>query len=470
MPNPTAVILVVGLNESLIGDACPRLRDFAKANALRRVKPVLPAVTCSVQASMLTGAPPAQHGIVGNGWYHRDLAEVRFWHRSGELIRGEKLWDAARRRDPEFTCANLFWRYAAYGGADYVVIERPIYKADGRKLPDCYAEPYELRDELQSKLGVFPLFRFWGPATSIASSRWIAAAAMHVYDKVKPTLSLVYIPHLDYCLQKLGPSHADIPKHLGEMDTVVSDLLDFYQQRGVQPIIVSEYGIEEVDDAVHINRMFREEGLLRVREEQGGELLDAGASAAFAVADHQVAHVYVRNGRDPTEHGVRVQGIAELCRHVPGVEHVLDREAQREAGLAHERGGDLVLVAEPRRWFSYQYWLDDARVPDFARTVDIHNKPGYDPLEMFLDPALTAPKLRIAWRLFQKKVLKQRALLDVIPLDTKLVRGSHGRVEQAPDMQPLLIAPDASALPDGDELPCTSVRDVVLGHVFGASS
>ncbi len=458
MAQPTAVILVVGLTKKLLGDAAPNLTRFADRGRLRNLRPVLPAVTCTVQSSMLTGAPPREHGIVGNGWYNREQAEVQFWKQSNHLVGGEKVWETARRRDPGVTCANIFWWYNMYSSVDWSVTPRPMYKADGRKLPDVYSEPPDLRTSLQQRLGTFPLFDFWGPGSSIKSSRWIADAALAVHREKRPTLTLIYLPHLDYALQKLGPEHPDIPQAVREIDTVAGDLLDYFDSEGVRVIIVSEYGIDPVDDAVHVNRVLREAGWLRVREEQGLELLDAGASRAFAVADHQVAHVYVQAPDRTAE-------IASLFKGVEGVEQILDRAEQTNHGIDHPRSGELVLVSEPRRWFSYDYWLDDRRAPDFARTVDIHRKPGYDPLELFLDPAISLPKVKIAGKLLRKK-LGFRTLLDVIPLDTKLVRGSHGRVVAEGDRMPVVITGNDGA-ERGDEIPCTEVRDVILEHLFG---
>ena len=457
MAQPTAVLLVAGLSEGLLRHA-PRMRAFAEKGRRRRLRPVLPAVTSSVQSSMLTGLLPGRHGVVGNGWYNRELADIQFWKQSNHLVQGEKVWETARRRDPSLTCANLCWWFNMYSSADYSVTPRPIYKADGRKIPDCYSEPPELRDELQERLGTFPLFQFWGPGTSIRSSEWIADASMFVHRRHHPTLTLVYLPHLDYALQKLGPGHAGIPSEVAQIDRVVGGLLDYFAGEGVRVLIVSEYGIEAVDSAGPINRVLREEGAVRVREEQGLELLDPGASRAFAVADHQVAHVYVRDPADVTR-------IADVCRQTPGVDQVLGREAQAQAGLAHQRSGELVLVAGPRHWFSYDYWLDDNKAPDFARTVDIHRKPGYDPLELFVDPAIRFPKLSIGWRLLKRKA-GLRTLLDVIPLETSLVRGSHGRVDQPNQAMPVLITPsDDSGRPE--EIPVTGVRDVILEQLFG---
>jgi predicted AlkP superfamily pyrophosphatase or phosphodiesterase len=457
MAHPTAVIDVVGLSGSLIGDATPCIGSLARRCRMRRLRPVLPAVTCSVQASMVTGESPRRHGVVGNGWYDRDLAEVLFWKQSNRLVGGEKVWETARKRDPSVTCAVLFWWFNMYSSADWSVTPRPIYRADGRKIPDCYSRPPELRGLLQQRLGKFPLFSFWGPGSSIESSRWIAEATKSVVDRHGPTLTLVYLPHLDYGLQKLGPEDPRIDAALREIDAVVGDLAAFFEDRGYALIVLSEYGIEPVDDAVHVNRVLRAARALAVRDEEGTDLLDPGASLAFAVADHQVAHVYVK---EPS----RVPDVAELLRSTPGVAEVLDRKGQAAAGLDHPRSGELVAVAEQRRWFSYQWWDDGRRAPDFARTVDIHRKPGYDPLELFIDPALRLPKAHIAWTLLKRR-LGFRSLLRVVPLDASLVRGSHGRVDVPPQRRPVLLASRDNDR-GSDELPCTAVRDVILDHLF----
>jgi predicted AlkP superfamily pyrophosphatase or phosphodiesterase len=454
----TVVLNVVGLSAGLIGRHTPRLAAWAARGRQAAVMPVLPAVTCSVQATYLTGTLPREHGIVGNGWYFRDECEVKFWRQSNHLVQRPKLWERARELDSGFTCAKLFWWYNMYSSADVSITPRPMYPADGRKLPDIYTQPAELRDELQQKLGQFPLFEFWGPATTIRSSRWIAEAAMEVERRADPTLSLVYLPHLDYGLQRLGPDHPEIPKHLEEIDALCGELIDFYEQRGAQVVVLSEYGITPVSRGVTLNQTLRARGYVQVREELGRELLDAGASRAFAVADHQLAHVYVR---DPSD----VAAVRELIEGVPGVAQVLDRAEQAKIGLDHPRAGELVALAEPDSWFSYYYWLDERRAPDFARTVDIHRKPGYDPVELFLDPRLRHPKLSVGWRLLKKK-LGQRYLMDVIPLQPDLVKGSHGLAPQREADAPVFVTQQAELLPR-ERLEAVEVHDLLLSHLTG---
>ena len=454
----TVVINAVGLTSNLIGARTPRLRQLAGRGRLATVGAVIPAVTCSVQSTYLTGTMPNQHGIVGNGWYFRDECEVRFWRQSNHLVQGAKVWDVAKSRDARFTCANLFWWYAMYSSADYTITPRPMYPADGRKLPDVWTQPPELRDELQHRLGQFPLFKFWGPMTSIESTRWIADASIYVDRKLDPTLTLIYLPHLDYNFQRYDPDDPRAQQDVGELDAEVGKLIDHFEAaRGARVIVLSEYGITRVSRAVHINRVLRQLGLIGVRVELGRELLDAGASRAFAVADHQVAHVYVN---DPGA----MSAVERELSSTPGIARVYAGAARREVHLDHPRSGELVALAEPDAWFTYYYWLDDDRAPDFARTVDIHRKPGYDPAELLLDPAIAAPKLKVGWKLAKRK-LGMRALLDVIPLDASLVKGSHGLPPRDAGDGALLITSSPDFVERG-ALGATDVRDLILRHVF----
>jgi predicted AlkP superfamily pyrophosphatase or phosphodiesterase len=455
MPQKTVVLCTVAMTPELLGDATPCLRSFADGGAMVPLGGVTPAVTAAVQSTYLTGQPPSGHGAVGNGWLFRDTMEVRLWQQSNRLVQAPKVWEAAGGRG-RISCANLCWWFAMYSSADVTVTPRPMYPADGRKIPDCYTKPGDLRDRLQAELGQFPLFKFWGPAASIDSTKWIAEAAKLVDAQFDPTLSLVYLPHLDYDLQKKGPALDEIRKPLGELDALAGDLIDFYESRGARVIVLSEYGIVPVSRPVHPNRILRSAGLVSYRMELGREVLDIGGSEAFAMADHQLSHVYVR---DPA----RIPEVRALFEGVPGVGEVLDEAGKREYGLDHELSGELVLIAEPGSWFTYYYWEDDAKAPDYARTVDIHRKPGYDPVELFLDPAIRIPPLAIGSRLVRKK-LGFRTLLDVIPLDASLVRGSHGRIPDDPSKGPLLITRSPELLGDGD-VAATDVHDVILRHL-----
>jgi predicted AlkP superfamily pyrophosphatase or phosphodiesterase len=451
---PVVVLDVVGLTPRHLAQM-PALSAFADAGAQARLDPVFPAVTCTVQSSILTGLPPGEHGAVGNGWYDRDLGEVLFWRQHNGLVQGEKVWDAARRADPGYRVANLCWWYAMGAGTDLTLTPRPVYHADGRKSPDCYTVPASLRTELTAELGAFPLFSYWGPRAGIASSRWIAAAARRVLLTDRPDLGLVYLPHLDYDLQRYGPAGPEAARAARELDGVLAPLLTAATRSGATVVVLSEYGITPVSRHVALNRVLRREGLLRVYEQAGMEYLDPWTSRAFAVADHQAAHVYVA---DPSD----VDAVGALLAGVPGVAQVLDGTGKAGYAIDHERSGDLICVAEPDAWFSYYYWLDDANAPDFARTVEIHRKPGYDPAELFLDPADRLVKARAAAALVRKAV-GLRYSLSVVPLDPSCVRGSHGRLpatSEAADA-PLLLCSEPDSI-GTERIAATDVKDLLL--------
>jgi predicted AlkP superfamily pyrophosphatase or phosphodiesterase len=421
------VVNAVGLTESLISDDCPNLQYYFNKNK-QYLTPPYPAVTCTSQASLLTGLPASDHGIVANGWYFRDLAQVWLWRQTNQLVEGEKIWETLKKENPEFTCAKMFWWYNMYSSADWSVTPRPIYRSDGAKQPGSYSYPADLNDELERELGTFPLFQFWGPMTSIKSTKWISDASIYVMEKHQPNLSLVYLPHLDYNLQRLGPHDPAIIQDMRELDVCVGDLRKCAEKNNYEVLILSEYGIQEVDKPIHINRALRKAGLIKVRIECGEEHFDAGASDAFAVADHQLAHVYVE---DPS----RIDEVKKILRELDGVADVVSGVERAKYELDHERSGEIICIAEKNAWFTYYYWLDDSKAPDFARNVDIHQKPGYDPVELFMKKG---GKLGAAYTLLRKK-LGFRYLMQIIPLDANLVKGSHGVPTESLAEGPLMI-------------------------------
>lgn len=450
----TAVIDIVGLSDRVIGEHTPFLEQWSQQNVKNHIEPLVPAVTCSMQSTYLTGKPVADHGIVGNGWYFKDECEIKFWRQSSKLVQAPKIWEAARKIDRNFTCSNLFWWYNMYSSVDLSVTPRPNYLADGRKIPDVYTHPAQLRDHLQQKLGQFPLFEFWGPRTSIRSSKWIADAAMFTEQQAQPTLTLIYLPHLDYCLQKFGHDAGAIKTDLNEIDALVRQLVTFYESREVKVILLSEYGITDVSNPISLNCILRNNNWVQVREERGLELLDAGASKAFAVADHQVAHIYVKDSKD-------IPRVRTVIESVDGVGEVWGKEEKKQHHIHHGRSGDLIALSKPDSWFTYYYWLDDRRAPDFARTVEIHRKPGYDPVEMFADPKINWLMARVGWKLLKKK-LGFRVLMDIIPLDPGLIRGSHGIVPADKKDWPLIIS---DGLVPGASLKATEIYSAIWNQL-----
>lgn len=449
---------VVGLTPRALSHM-PRLRALGDAGRTVRMDTILPAVTCSVQSTILTGTMPRDHGIVGNGWYFRDVGDVLLWRQHNRLVRGEKVWETARRTESDFIAANVGWWYAMGASTDVTVTPRPIYHADGRKSPDAYVRPEWLHDRLVGDLGEFPLFQYWGPTSSLVSSSWLVETARGLirgrWADASVDLVMTYLPHLDYDLQRFGPDSPEADRAAAELDTAMAPLLDDALLSGMTVIALAEYGISPADRPVDINRALRREGLLSVYTQQGREQLDTWTSRAFAVADHQVAHVYVD---DPAD----LPRVRAVLADLAGVDLVLDRSEQQRFGLDHPRSGELVAVAQPGAWFTYYFWLDGAAAPDYARGVDIHRKPGYDPAELFFDPRDPLAKAKAGMNLVRKK-LGLRYAMSTVPLDPSCVRGTHGRLPDSAADAPLLVCSDPALIPDGVEsVGAAAVRDLVL--------
>lgn len=445
------VAIAVGLRQKDIS-ALPSLQSMRDQGSASSITPSLPAVTTSVQATYLTGETPSRHGIVGNGWFHRDTREIRFWLQSRSLVEKPTLID--RLQGDGFSVANLFWWYNMGSGARWSLTPRPEYPADGRKIPSVYGEPADLPVQMQEQLGTFPLFDFWGPRAGITSTRWIVDSALRLAADEDPDLLLVYLPHLDYDDQRHGPDSPQAQQSRVELDGELQRLLDGCREKGAQAMVLSEYGIEEVSRPLFPNRWLAEAGELDVQITSHGDLLDVHRSKAFAVCDHQIAHVYVQNRND-------VARVRQLLSSMDGVQRIHEGDDLAQIGLNHRRSGELVLVAEPGAWFAYPWWNDDLRAPDYARTVDIHRKPGYDPAELLLDPMLKFPTLKIAGKVLARK-LGFRNLLDVISTDPSAVRGSHGRPVDHPDHGPVVVRSWSSSI---EEIDATDVFGEIVGRV-----
>jgi predicted AlkP superfamily pyrophosphatase or phosphodiesterase len=453
---PLVVVVAVGMTPRWLPNA-PRLQALAQKGWMRRLREVHPAVTCTAQATMLTGQTPQVHGIVANGWLYRDTMEVRFWQQSNRLLQAEPLYQTARRRAAErgrsFRCAKLFWWFNQGADVEFSVTPKPFYGADGDKAFGIAGRPSGLTQQLEAELGPFPFPSFWGPKAGLPSSQWIARCAASVLRNDQPDLTLVYLPHLDYDPQRFGPQAAEMRRLARELDDALAPVSDAASQVGARIWVVSEYGHVQVDRPVFPNRVLRQAGLLAVRPGPFGETLEAFESQALAVCDHQIAHVYVN---DPNS----AERARDVLQSLPGVARILGGDERREIELAHPRAGDLILLADRHSWFAYPFWLDDRLAPDYARTVDIHRKPGFDPCELFFDPTLRWPLGRAVWRLLEKK-LGFRTLFDVIPLDATLVHGSHGLPADDPIDQPILIG-DGGPPETADPMPMTAVRDAIL--------
>jgi len=455
---PLILVEIPGLTGAMVREHAPALAALCEEGAMGSITPDLPAVTMTGHASMMTGLKPAEHGIVANGYFDRALNQVFMWPQSEWLVHGEKIWEAGKARDAAFTCLKHFWWPGMASTADVHVNVRPVYHADGRKAGGVYANQPGLADELQKKFGTFPLFKFWGPGAGIESTRWIVDTAVHMMQRQKPTLSLVYLPHLDYRQQTLGPDDPQIAREIRALDQAAAPLWEHAKKIGAGVIVLSGYAIVPVSRPVHLNRVLRDAGWLSVVTNAAGERLDFGASKAFALADHQAAHIYIDDKSV-------IDKVRHLIEGTAGVARVLDATDKRAAGLDHPRAGELIALAEPDAWFTYYYWLDDRCAPDFARTVAIHDKPGYDPCEMLIDPKIGAPKLKIVGKL-ARKAAGMRYLMDVIPLDAALIKGSHGLAPASPEAAPVCLSNVAGLFSDGAALPMDRIKPLCLRAVF----
>lgn len=456
-PAPLILVLAVGLTPRWLPYA-PRMHALAQKGWMRSLREVTPAVTCTAQATLLTGRTPEVHGIVANGWLYRDTMEVRFWQQSNRLLQAEPLYETAQRRAEtqgrRFYSAKLFWWFNQGAAVDFSVTPKPYYGADGNKAFGIAGRPAGLTEALEDQLGPFPFPAFWGPKAGLACTGWIAQCAASILRSHQPDLTLVYLPHLDYDPQRFGPHGADMPRLVRELDDALAAIDDAAKHTGARIWVASEYGHVPVDRPVFPNQALRRAGLLAARSGPFGEMLETFESQAFAVCDHQLAHVYVNDPR-------ALDRTRDLLQSLPGVARVLSGDERHEVELAHPRAGELILLAEPSAWFAYPFWLDDRLAPDYARTVDIHRKSGFDPCELFVDPKLRWPMGRVAIRLLQKR-LGFRTLFDVIPLDATLVRGSHGLPANDPADRPLLIG-NGKPPETGDAIPMITVRDAILG-------
>jgi predicted AlkP superfamily pyrophosphatase or phosphodiesterase len=439
------VLDIVGLSPDhfAYADKLPHLASLAGKGKLHRMKPVFPAVTLPVQAALTTGVYPEQNGIVANGFYCRQFFDVSFWEQAAGLVQHERIWDYLHRSLPALTTAALFMQNTLYADCDCIVTPKPMHTDDGL-VQWCYSKPVGFYEELSAEIGSFNLMHYWGPMTSIESSRWIARAAVKTLERIRPDLMFVYLPHLDYCLQKVGPDNSAVMEELMLVDAEVGRIVQGIDELGLRDetvfVVLSEYAFSNVQGDIAINRILRENGLLSTRSIQGRDYVDFELTPAFAMVDHQIAHIYLKPGYE--------KAVRRVLEKINGIDFLLEGNDKKKFHVDHANSGEIIAVSARNRWFSYYWWDDRKREPDFAGHVDIHRKPGYDPLELFLEPGSRR-----------------------ISQDTSLIHGSHGYPPLSPvDDVPLLVSGD---LPDNlqtlncDELCITGVSALIAEMLQG---
>jgi predicted AlkP superfamily pyrophosphatase or phosphodiesterase len=432
LANRVCVIDMPGLSRLLLAHV-PAESALGKWLAGKRVHgltPSFPAVTCSVQATLTTGREPKDHGIVANGIptfrFPQDQSlidashfgeyrrQISFWEQSNQLLDMPRFWQDASGKS-RWKTALLFFQNSMPGfsgalrpAADIVLTPKPDHGPDGKLTSLCWSNPAELVPKLFKQLGPFPLMNYWGPMAGIAASQWIAKSAAIVWREYLPQLQWVYVPHLDYDLQRFGPDSIQAQQAVRDAAAALEPLIEAITADGGKIVLLSEYALRRVDSSLQPNRILREAGLLELRESADGRLIDFDKSKAVAMIDHQIAHVYAKDRAaiDSAREAFESSGIRKIFEPAP-------------EDLRHRRAGDLVLVAEDSAWFDYRWWSDPAEAPSFAKTVDIHRKPGYDPLELFWDSAT--------------KGVSQNA---------GLIRGSHGAAAEGEAIFVSDISPD----------------------------
>jgi predicted AlkP superfamily pyrophosphatase or phosphodiesterase len=398
--NYSILLDVVGLEvKHLDSGLLPNIAKISENGEAAKLEPTFPAVTSTVQASILSGKYPREHGIISNGLYDRSTYNVSFWEQSSSLVQTQRVWDTVKQEKNSKKTAVLFWQNTMYANSDIVVTPRPIH-LDDKMVMWCYSKPVGYYEKMKEKFGEFNLASYWGPFASPKSSEWIANAAEYTLESERPNFLFVYIPHADYSAQRFGKTTVQVRDDLKKADEIVGRLVQKVSDLGIrdetQFIIISEYAFNDVKAAVPLNLVLRDAGLLSIRTIHEKEYLDFEYSKAFAMVDHQVAHVYIKNGYE--------RETRKALENTEGVEKILDSSGKKELAIDHERSGELIAISARDRWFSYYWWYDENRAPDFAGKVDIHRKPGYDPVELFIDQKTKS-----------------------IPLDARLVKGSHGR-------------------------------------------
>ncbi len=395
------ILDIVGLESShLSSNLIPNIVNIANEGESFKMEPVFPAVTCTVQASLLSGQYPNKHGIISNGLYDKNNYTVSFWEQSSSLVQADRIWDIPKRQNnSSFKTAVLFGQNTMYCKSDVVITPRPLHMEDGM-IMWCYSKPLGYYEDLKQKYGEFNLATYWGPLASYKSSEWIVQAACDTLENERPNLMFTYMPHLDYSVQRFGKNSNEVRQDLKRADDLVGQVIQKTIDLGIKDdtrfIIFSEYGFNDVQSQIPLNRKLREAGLLSVRTINDREYIDFELSKAFAMVDHQISHVYINDGY--------AEQIKRVLENIEGIERVLSTEDKKTLNINHERSGDLIALANKDSWFTYYWWNDDTKAPNFAKTVDIHRKPGYDPAELFIDPTTKS-----------------------IPLNADRIRASHGR-------------------------------------------
>ena len=433
MTKKLIVLNIVALTSDLIDRTNPKnIKKLISGGKSVSIIPTFPAVTCSVQASITTGVLPNKHGIIANGYYDKKSKSVSFWEQYDSLVEQTRIWENLKKKNKNFKTALLFWQNSLFTNSDIVITPKPLH-LEKKMIEWCYSKPQNFYEEISSEIGEFELKSYWGPFSSIKSSSWILHATKLVIKKQKPDLVMSYLPHLDYAAQKFGPFSNELSNSVNEIDNLLGDFVEFLKLNfpdEYEIMIISEYGFNEVSKSISPNKILREHNLQSFRTISNKEYIDFEFSKAFAMVDHQIAHIYTDNEHEKT--------VKDIFSTIPGISKIIDKSEQKAIGINHPKSGNLILCAEKNFWFNYYWWDSSEKAPEFTFSVDIHRKPGYDPLELFFD--------------------KQTM---TISHDTNLIHGSHGIFSESDASNlPIAVIPKCLNL-SSKKLPITQIFTLI---------
>ena len=424
------VLDIVGLSKKQFEKLKPKnISKILENGSYGSFEPSFPAVTCSVQASIFSGTYPSEHGIISNGYYDDLFKKISFWEQPTNLVKKPRIWDLLKKNEPNFFTALLFLQNSLYANSNVVLTPKPLH-LENKMVMWCYSKPENFYEKITESLGNFDLKSYWGPFSSLKSSNWIINSAKITIQKHSPDLLVTYLPHLDYTSQKFGPNSDEFKKSVDELDALIGDFLLFLNQEfpnTYEIMILSEYNFNEVNNSVSPNLLLRQHGLLSTRRIEEKDYIDYEFSKAFALVDHQIAHLYIKPGY--------LDQVKSIFNN-ESVGSILDNNLQKEFKINHPRSGDLILCSNTDSWFNYYWWDDIKHAPDFTFNVDIHRKPGYDPLELFID--------------FQSKTISH---------DTSLIKGSHGLISKDPMNSPLIGTSFESNI--HDKIPVVEIKNKI---------
>ena len=424
------VLDIVGLSKKQFEKLKPKnISKILENGSYGSFEPSFPAVTCSVQASIFSGTYPSEHGIISNGYYDDLFKKISFWEQPTNLVKKPRIWDLLKKNEPNFFTALLFLQNSLYANSNVVLTPKPLH-LENKMVMWCYSKPENFYEKITESLGTFDLKSYWGPFSSLKSSDWIINSAKITIQSHLPDLLVTYLPHLDYTSQKFGPNSDEFKKSVDELDILIGDFLLFLNQEypnTYEIMILSEYNFNEVNNSISPNLLLRQHGLLSTRRIEEKDYIDYEFSKAFALVDHQIAHLYIKPGY--------LDQVKSIFNN-ESVGSILDNNLQKEFKINHPRSGDLILCSNTDSWFNYYWWDDIKHAPDFTFNVDIHRKPGYDPLELFID--------------FQSKTISH---------DTSLIKGSHGLISKDPMNSPLIGTSFESNI--HDKIPVVEIKNKI---------